>query len=76
MAEQEEKKESEELSLEESFKKLDGMLEKMESRDIPLEEAFTLYQHGVSLLKQCSEKIDTVEKKIKVLNEEGGFDEF
>lgn len=65
-----------EPSLEESFEKLDGLLSRMEDRDIPLEEAFTLYQQGVELLRSCNEKIDTVEKKILVMNGDGGFDEF
>ncbi|MCD7745818.1 MAG: exodeoxyribonuclease VII small subunit [Lachnospiraceae bacterium] len=65
-----------ELSLEESFEKLDGLLSRMEDREIPLEEAFTLYQQGVELLRRCNEKIDTVEKKILVMNGDGGFDEF
>ncbi len=80
MADQEEKEvkneDGESLTLEESFERLDDMLEKLESRDIPLEDAFAVYQQAVSLLKQCSDRIDTVEKKIQVLNEEGGLDEF
>ena len=42
---------------------MDGIVEKLESRDISLEESFTLYQKGMELLKQCSSKIDRVEKK-------------
>ncbi len=68
--------EEEELSLEESFARLDEILERMEDREIPLEEAFALYQRGVALMKKCNEKIDTVEKKILVMNEEGDLDEF
>lgn len=66
----------EELTLEESFEKLDGMLEQLEDRELPLEEAFRLYQQGMELLKQCNEKIDTVEKKIKIMNGDGGLDDF
>lgn len=65
-----------ELSLEESFEKLDSLLERMEDRELPLEEAFSLYQQGLELMKSCNEKIDTVEKQILVLNGDGGFDEF
>lgn len=66
----------EELTLEESFEKLDVMLEKLEDRELPLEESFRLYQQGMELLKQCNEKIDTVEKKILIMNGDGGLDEF
>ncbi|MCC8050052.1 MAG: exodeoxyribonuclease VII small subunit [Clostridiales bacterium] len=64
------------LSLEASFEKLDGLLERLEDREIPLEEAFTLYQQGVELIRRCNEKIDTVDKKILVMTGDGGFDEF
>lgn len=69
-------KEKEELTLEESFAKLDEMLERLEDRELPLEDSFRLYQQGMELLKHCSEKIDTVEKKILIMNGDGGFDEF
>lgn len=69
-------KEKEELTLEESFAKLDEMLERLEDRELPLEESFRLYQQGMELLKHCGEKIDTVEKKILIMNGDGGFDEF
>lgn len=52
-----------EISLEESFEKLDEMLNELESPDISLEESFRVYQEGMKLLKQCNETIDRVEKK-------------
>lgn len=74
MAETEKKEQ--EFSIEESFAKLDEMLEKLESRELPLEESFRLYKEGMDLLAKCNEKIDTVEKKIQILNGDGGLDEF
>ena len=68
--------EKEELTLEECFAKLEEMLEKLEDRELPLEESFQLYQKGMELLKACNEKIDLVEKKILVMNGDGGLDEF
>ena len=68
--------EKEELTLEESLEKLEEMLEKLEDRELPLEESFQLYQKGMELLKACNEKIDLVEKKILVMNGDGGLDEF
>ena len=35
-----------------------------------------MYQKGMTLLKICNEKIDTVEKKILIMNGDGGLDEF
>ena len=49
-------KEKEELTLEESFAKLDEMLERLEDRELPLEESFRLYQQGMELLKHCRRK--------------------
>nr|WP_109625700.1 exodeoxyribonuclease VII small subunit [Murimonas intestini] len=73
---EERKQDSEELTLEESFQKLDEMLLALESRNISLEESFATYQKGMELLKSCNEKIDRVEKKMLILNEEGEADEF
>ena len=65
-----------ETTIEESLKELDGIVEKLESRDISLEESFAMYQKGMDLLKQCGKKIDTVEKKMLKVNEDGEFSEF
>lgn len=66
----------EELTLEEAFAQLDTLAARLEERDIPLEEAFTLYRQGMELLKSCSEKIDTVEKKMLEITEDGEIREF
>lgn len=65
-----------ETTIEESLKELDGIVEKLESREISLEESFTMYQKGMELLKQCSGKIDKVEKKMLKINEDGDLSEF
>lgn len=70
------KKEEKELTLEESFAQLDKMIEALESRDISLEDSFKTYQSGMELLKSCNEKIDTVEKKMQLINENGELNEF
>lgn len=67
---------NQEAPIEENLKELDGIVEKLESRDISLEESFTLYQKGMELLKQCSSKIDRVEKKMLKINEDGELSEF
>lgn len=58
-------------SLEEVFEELDGIVEKLEETTVSLEDSFQLYHKGMELLKVCNEKIDTVEKKILVLDENG-----
>ena len=38
--------------------------------------SFNLYKQGMELLKFCSDKLDTVEKKMLQMNEDGTFSEF
>lgn len=73
MAQEQKKQES--MTLEESFRKLDQVVERLESREITLEESFRVYQSGMNLLKECSEKIDRVEKKMLQMDEDGGLRE-
>ena len=66
----------EEKPLEEVFTELDLLAGKLEDRETSLEDSFRLYRQGMELLKLCSEKLDTVEKKMLQLNEDGTFSEF
>lgn len=68
--------EKQELTLEESFARLDELVEKLEDRDVPLEESFRIYKEGMDLLKKCSEKIDLVEKKMQQINADGQLETF
>ena len=72
----EDKKLAEDLTIEESLQELDLIVQRLESREISLEDSFVMYQKGMELLRQCSDKIDTVEKKMSKINEDGGFSEF
>lgn len=72
----EDKKMAEDLTIEESLQELDLIVQRLESREISLEDSFVMYQKGMGLLRQCSDKIDTVEKKMLKINEDGGFSEF
>ena len=68
--------EEQELTLEESFARLDELVEKLEDRDIPLEESFRIYKEGMDLLKKAGEKIDLVEKKMQQINADGKLEDF
>ncbi len=59
------------MTVQECFDALDGMVEKLESEDVTLEESFRLYQEGMKLLKDVSSRIETYEKKMKILSETG-----
>ena len=66
----------EEAGVEELFLELDHVIQKLEREDVSLEDSFTYYHKGMELLKTCNEKIDRVEKKMQILDEEGNTHEF
>lgn len=73
---QQEAPEEKSLSIEETLKELETIIEKMEDRDSSLEDTFALYEAGMKMVKMCSEKIEKVEKKIEILSEEGQSGQF
>lgn len=75
MAEKQEEQKQEE-TLDQTFDKLEKLIQKMEAEDISLEESFALYHRGMDMLKSCNDKIDKIEKKMLVLDEEGELHEF
>ena len=58
-------------SLEEVFEELDEVVGQLEESTISLEASFSLYHKGMELLKVCNDKIDKVEKKMLILDEDG-----
>ena len=65
----------EEKTLEEAFSELDVLADKLEDRETSLEDSFRLYKQGMGLLKFCNDKLDTVEKKMLQMNEDGSLGE-
>ena len=65
-----------EKNIEDVFQELDVIAEKLESSDTSLEDSFRLYKKGMELLKYCSGKLDTVEKKRLQMDEDGTLREF
>ena len=63
-------------TLEEAFLELDALADKLENRETSLEDSFRLYKQGMELLKYCNDKLDTVEKKMLQMNEDGSLGEF
>lgn len=58
------------MNIEESFKEIEDIIAKLENKEISLEEAFSNYEKGVLLIKECNQSIDKVEKQIIELQEE------
>lgn len=65
-----------ELTLDETFEKLEAAIGKLEQEDISLEESFQLYKEGMKLIQACNDKIDKVEKEVLKLNEDGELEGF
>lgn len=55
-------------TFEDSFKRLEKILEKLESDDCTLDETIMLYEEGLKLAKICYDKLNTAELRIKEIN--------
>ena len=69
-------KEKEDLTLDESFEKLEELLSIVVITAASVEASFQTYKEGMELIKSCNEKLDTVEKKMQIINEEGEYSDF
>ena len=58
-------------SLEELFEQLGNILADMENPELSLEDAFMLYEQGMKKIHRCHQKLDTVEKKLLQITEDG-----
>lgn len=63
------------LTLEQSFDKLEEIIGMMENGNISLDEFFKLYKEGVKLVGNCNKQLDKVEKQIIVVNSDGEQEE-
>lgn len=58
-------------TLEELFAEAESLIKRMEEPDLPLEEAFAAYEQGMKIIRACNSRIDQVEQKMLMMNEEG-----
>ena len=63
-------------TLQDIFAQLDEVIAGTEHEEVSLEETFELYHKGMDMLKLCNERIDKVEKKMLLLDNEGEEHEF
>ena len=68
--------ENKQETLEEKLSQIETIIRKMEESDVSLEESFQLYQAGIEQLKNCNQMLDTVEKKMQILNLNGELRDF
>ncbi|MGI6021294.1 MAG: exodeoxyribonuclease VII small subunit [Lachnospiraceae bacterium] len=59
------------LTIEQSFEKLEEMAALLENGNLSLEDSFKIYEKAMNMLKDVSGRIDDVEKKIKIIDENG-----
>jgi exodeoxyribonuclease VII small subunit len=52
---------------EDTFKKLETIVNKLESGDLALEESLKLFEEGMRLSKVCSQKLAEVQKRVELL---------
>ena len=54
-------------SFEDSLEKLEEIVAKMETGDLKLEDSLKLFEEGMRLTHECSQRLDGIEKKVKQL---------
>ena len=56
---------------EDTFKKLEIIVNKLESGDLSLEDSVKLFEEGMRLSRLCSERLAEVQKKVELLLKSG-----
>ena len=57
-----------ELSIEESFKSLDKIINQLDDDKCSIEKGLELYESGVKLINDLSKRIEKIDKDLKVIN--------
>lgn len=57
------------LTLEQSFERLDAIIQELQEGELTLEQSFRKYEEGMKMIKNCTAAIDKVEKKLEVIEE-------
>lgn len=56
-----------EMTIEQTFARIDEITKALENPQTSLEDSFSLYKEGSSLLAMANEKIDMVQKQVQIL---------
>lgn len=67
----ERKKKNDDISFEDSLKKLEGIVEELEKGELSLDEALKLYEQGMEFSDKCMEKLNESKQKVEKLTREG-----
>lgn len=70
-------KKNKEQSFEEALSRLEALVRTLESGEKGLDDSLALFEEGVSLVRFCTERLDSAEQKVKILmkNEKGYTEE-
>lgn len=55
---------------EEAVAQLESIVEELESGDLPLDKAMKRFEEGIKLSKTCSDTLDEVESRVRILTGE------
>lgn len=56
-----------EQSFEDALSRLEALVRALENGEKGLDESLSLFEEGVSLVRFCTEKLDTAEQRVKIL---------
>ncbi|OGO06185.1 MAG: exodeoxyribonuclease VII small subunit [Chloroflexi bacterium RBG_13_56_8] len=59
-----ETKEIESLSFEDSYAKLEEIIQRLEGGELSLDDSMSLYEEGMRLAQQCGRQLDDAELKV------------
>ena len=57
-----------EMSFEQGLQRLEQVVRALEDTATPLEESLKLFEEGVGLVRECSQRLDQAEKRVKILS--------
>ena len=60
-----------EISFEDAMKELEEIANKLEKNDLELDESVKVFEQGMELSKKCSEILESAEKRITILINDG-----
>jgi exodeoxyribonuclease VII small subunit len=57
-------------SFEHSLRRLEQIVQDLERGDVPLEESIRMYEEGITISKQCIERLNQAEVRLRILEKE------
>lgn len=60
------------IIFEDAIERLEEIVKMLESGDFPLDKSLELFEEGTTLVKECNNKLSSVEKSVKILSQSAG----